>query len=176
MDRRTIAETGQRFCFKEGQTQCSVGNLQTAKYRDANVSKDVQICYFTIKCPLILEGSSSVCVEDIFNALERIGLGLEKKDAVMSEQKRKLVAYHEAGALDHWLVHSRKISFSMVHHWYIQIASHMQRQKHADHIQILMNMMILYTAVVGKTNKQTMHIKSRPLLIFAGQVMQSWVR
>ena len=136
----------------------------------------IQIC-FTIQCPLILEGSSSFCVlEDIFNALERIGLGLEKKDAVMSEQKRKLVAYHEAGALDHWLVHSRKISFSMVHHWYIQIASHMQRQKHADHIQILMNMMILYTAVVGKTNKQTIYIKSRPLLIFAGQVMQSWVR
>ena len=133
-------------------------------------------CYFTIKCPLILEGSSSVCVlKDIFNALERIGLGLEKKDAVMSEQKRKLVAYHEAGALDHWLVHSRKISFSMVHHWYIEIASHMQRPKHADHIQILMIMMILYTAVVGKTMKN-MHIKSRPLLIFAGQVMQSWVR
>ena len=124
----------------------------------------IQICYFTIQCPLILEGSSSFCVlEDIFNALERIGLGLEKKDAVMSEQKRKLVAYHEAGALDHWLVHSRKISFSMVHHWYIQIASHMQKQKHADHIQI---MMILYTAVVGKT-MNTMHIKSHPESTFA---------
>jgi len=35
--------------------------------------------------------------KDIFNALERIALGLEKKDAVMSEQKKKLVAYHEAG-------------------------------------------------------------------------------
>ena len=35
--------------------------------------------------------------EDIFNALERIAIGLEKKDAVMSEQKKKLVAYHEAG-------------------------------------------------------------------------------
>eukprot|EP00435_Cladocopium_sp_Y103_P005934 s262_g1.t3 len=35
--------------------------------------------------------------DDIFSALERIALGLEKKDAVMSEQKRKLVAYHEAG-------------------------------------------------------------------------------
>jgi len=35
--------------------------------------------------------------DDIFNALERIAIGLEKKDAVMSEQKKKLVAYHEAG-------------------------------------------------------------------------------
>ncbi|CAE7464720.1 ftsH, partial [Symbiodinium pilosum] len=35
--------------------------------------------------------------DDIFNALERISIGLEKKDAVMSEQKKKLVAYHEAG-------------------------------------------------------------------------------
>merc|ERR1712032_1726962 len=35
--------------------------------------------------------------EDIANALERIQIGLEKKDAVMTEKKRKLVAYHEAG-------------------------------------------------------------------------------
>ena len=35
--------------------------------------------------------------DDIANALERISIGLEKKDAVMSEKKRKLVAYHEAG-------------------------------------------------------------------------------
>jgi cell division protease FtsH len=35
--------------------------------------------------------------DDISNALERIQIGLEKKDAVMSEKKRKLVAYHEAG-------------------------------------------------------------------------------
>lgn len=56
--------------------------------------------FISLKFALILEGSSSVCVlQDIFNALERIGLGLEKKDAVMSEKKRKLVAYHEAGAL-----------------------------------------------------------------------------
>jgi len=35
--------------------------------------------------------------EDIANALERIMIGLEKKDAVMSEKKKRLVAYHEAG-------------------------------------------------------------------------------
>eukprot|EP00929_Paragymnodinium_shiwhaense_P089807 TRINITY_DN49_c0_g2_i1.p1 TRINITY_DN49_c0_g2~~TRINITY_DN49_c0_g2_i1.p1 ORF type:complete len:1669 (+),score=594.41 TRINITY_DN49_c0_g2_i1:98-5104(+) len=35
--------------------------------------------------------------DDIANALERISIGLEKKDAVMSEKKKKLVAYHEAG-------------------------------------------------------------------------------
>jgi len=35
--------------------------------------------------------------DDISNALERIQIGLEKKDAVMSEKKRRLVAYHEAG-------------------------------------------------------------------------------
>merc|ERR1719476_23160 len=35
--------------------------------------------------------------EDIANALERIQIGLEKKDGVMSEKKRRLVAYHEAG-------------------------------------------------------------------------------
>mmetsp|Transcript_5753 Transcript_5753/g.12562 ORF Transcript_5753/g.12562 Transcript_5753/m.12562 type:complete len:814 (-) Transcript_5753:29-2470(-) len=35
--------------------------------------------------------------DDIADALERISIGLEKKDAVMSEKKKRLVAYHEAG-------------------------------------------------------------------------------
>lgn len=35
--------------------------------------------------------------DDISNALERIMIGLESKDAVMSEKKKRLVAYHEAG-------------------------------------------------------------------------------
>lgn len=35
--------------------------------------------------------------EEIADALERIVAGPEKKSAVMSEAKRKLVAYHEAG-------------------------------------------------------------------------------
>lgn len=34
---------------------------------------------------------------DIEQALERIILGLEKKDSVISDEKRRLVAYHEAG-------------------------------------------------------------------------------
>jgi cell division protease FtsH len=40
---------------------------------------------------------SEIDADDIANALERITIGLEKKDGVMSERKRKLVAYHEAG-------------------------------------------------------------------------------
>ncbi|CAK9047866.1 unnamed protein product [Durusdinium trenchii] len=43
------------------------------------------------------QNKAEIDSEDIFNALERIAIGLEKKDAVMSEQKKKLVAYHEAG-------------------------------------------------------------------------------
>eukprot|EP00933_Yihiella_yeosuensis_P001276 TRINITY_DN10204_c0_g1_i1.p1 TRINITY_DN10204_c0_g1~~TRINITY_DN10204_c0_g1_i1.p1 ORF type:complete len:1527 (-),score=452.67 TRINITY_DN10204_c0_g1_i1:229-4809(-) len=40
---------------------------------------------------------SEIEQDDIANALERIMIGLESKDAVMSEKKRNLVAYHEAG-------------------------------------------------------------------------------
>ncbi|OLP73483.1 ATP-dependent zinc metalloprotease FtsH 3, partial [Symbiodinium microadriaticum] len=43
------------------------------------------------------QNKAEIDSDDIFNALERIAIGLEKKDAVMSEQKKKLVAYHEAG-------------------------------------------------------------------------------
>ncbi|CAK9074545.1 unnamed protein product [Durusdinium trenchii] len=43
------------------------------------------------------QNKAEIDAEDIANALERISIGLEKKDAVMSEKKKKLVAYHEAG-------------------------------------------------------------------------------
>jgi len=43
------------------------------------------------------KNKSEIDADDIANALERISIGLEKKDAVSSEKKRKLVAYHEAG-------------------------------------------------------------------------------
>jgi len=43
------------------------------------------------------QNKNEIDQDDISNALERIMIGLEKKDGVMSEKKRKLVAYHEAG-------------------------------------------------------------------------------
>jgi len=43
------------------------------------------------------QNKTEIDQDDISSALERISIGLEKKDAVMSEKKRKLVAYHEAG-------------------------------------------------------------------------------
>ncbi|CAJ1338985.1 unnamed protein product [Effrenium voratum] len=43
------------------------------------------------------QNKAEIDQDDIANALERIAIGLEKKDAVMSEKKKKLVAYHEAG-------------------------------------------------------------------------------
>jgi len=42
-------------------------------------------------------GLTEISKEEIADALERIIAGPEKKDAVMSEKKKKLVAYHEAG-------------------------------------------------------------------------------
>ena len=118
-------------------------------------------------------GSSSVCVlEDIFNALERIGLGLEKKDAVMSEQKRKLVAYHEAGALDHWLVHTSSLNLiqygaSLVHPDRKSYAKTEARRSHPDNADIV-------HSCSGENNEN--HAYQESTFAFAGQVMQSWVR
>ena len=36
-------------------------------------------------------------MEDVFNAIDRIQIGLEKKGVDFSEYRQKLVAYHEAG-------------------------------------------------------------------------------
>jgi ATP-dependent Zn protease len=43
--------------------------------------------------------------EEIADALERIVAGPEKKGAVMSEQKKKLVAYHEVRSRLFGMVH-----------------------------------------------------------------------
>merc|ERR1712151_119918 len=43
------------------------------------------------------KNQSTIEQDDIASALERIYLGLEKKDGVMNEKKTRLVAYHEAG-------------------------------------------------------------------------------
>lgn len=39
----------------------------------------------------------NVGMEDIYNAIDKIQIGLEKKDGTYSEQRQRLVAYHEAG-------------------------------------------------------------------------------
>lgn len=41
--------------------------------------------------------NTSIANDDIEQALERIMLGLEKKDTIISFEKKRLVAYHEAG-------------------------------------------------------------------------------
>ena len=38
-----------------------------------------------------------VSMDDIYNAIDKIQIGLERKDATFSEQRQRLVAYHEAG-------------------------------------------------------------------------------
>jgi len=42
-------------------------------------------------------GKSQIGPEEMEDALDRIVVGLEKKNAVMSQRKRELIAYHEAG-------------------------------------------------------------------------------
>jgi len=43
------------------------------------------------------QGKDSVSMEDFENAMDKIVLGLERKNAVISEENRRITAYHEAG-------------------------------------------------------------------------------
>lgn len=43
------------------------------------------------------EGREYVCQHDLFNAVEQVLVGKEKKDRIMSKEERKIVSYHEVG-------------------------------------------------------------------------------
>lgn len=42
-------------------------------------------------------GRSCVCQKDLFDAVEQVLVGKEKKDRIMSKEERKIVSYHEVG-------------------------------------------------------------------------------
>ena len=45
----------------------------------------------------VKEGRESVCQKDLFEAVEVVLVGKEKKDRIMSAEERKIVSYHEVG-------------------------------------------------------------------------------
>ncbi len=45
----------------------------------------------------VKEGRKAVCQKDLFDAVEVVLVGKEKKDRIMSEKERKIVSYHEVG-------------------------------------------------------------------------------
>jgi cell division protease FtsH len=45
----------------------------------------------------VKEGRGYVCQKDLFNAVEVVLVGKEKKDRIMSKEERKIVSYHEVG-------------------------------------------------------------------------------
>jgi len=45
----------------------------------------------------VKEGRGFVCQKDLFNAVEVVLVGKEKKDRIMSAEERKIVSYHEVG-------------------------------------------------------------------------------
>ncbi len=45
----------------------------------------------------VKEGREYVCQKDLFNAVEIVLVGKEKKDRIMSKEERKIVSYHEVG-------------------------------------------------------------------------------
>ena len=45
----------------------------------------------------VKEGRNYVCQKDLFDAVEVVLVGKEKKDRIMSKEERKIVSYHEVG-------------------------------------------------------------------------------
>ncbi len=45
----------------------------------------------------VKEGREFVCQKDLFDAVEQVLVGKEKKDRIMSKEERKIVSYHEVG-------------------------------------------------------------------------------
>ncbi|MFI3201115.1 MAG: ATP-dependent zinc metalloprotease FtsH [Eubacteriales bacterium] len=45
----------------------------------------------------VKEGRAAVCQKDLFDAVEVVLVGKEKKDRIMSAEERKIVSYHEVG-------------------------------------------------------------------------------
>ncbi len=45
----------------------------------------------------VQKGRNYVCQQDLFEAVEQVLVGKEKKDRIMSKEERKIVSYHEVG-------------------------------------------------------------------------------
>lgn len=48
-------------------------------------------------CNAVKHGRQVVSQKDLFEAVEVVLVGKEKKDRIMSEEERKIVSYHEVG-------------------------------------------------------------------------------
>ena len=45
----------------------------------------------------VKHGRNAVCQSDLFEAVEVVLVGKEKKDRIMSQEERRIVSYHEVG-------------------------------------------------------------------------------
>ena len=45
----------------------------------------------------VKNGRKAVCQKDLFDAVEVVLVGKEKKDRIMSKEERRIVSYHEVG-------------------------------------------------------------------------------
>ncbi len=45
----------------------------------------------------VMQGRDYVCQKDLFEAVEQVLVGKEKKDRIMSKEERRIVSYHEVG-------------------------------------------------------------------------------
>ena len=45
----------------------------------------------------VKQGRDYVCQKDLFEAVEQVLVGKEKKDRIMSKEERRIVSYHEVG-------------------------------------------------------------------------------
>ena len=56
----------------------------------------------------VKHGRSAVSQKDLFEAVEVVLVGKEKKDRIMSKEERRIVSYHEAVSYTHLDVYKRQ--------------------------------------------------------------------
>ncbi len=72
----------------------------------------------------VKHGRNAVCQKDLFEAVEVVLVGKEKKDRIMSQEERRIVSYHEVG-------HALVTALQKIQNRYRRLQSFLEQWEHS---------------------------------------------